>query len=386
MLESFSGMGLNPTLVVALKKEAITVPTDIQQRVIPEALKNKDVIAQSGTGTGKTLAYLLPLYEKLNPLLKETQAIILSPTHELAVQIMRQIERLSHNSDIKLSGAIIIGNVNKDRQIQKLKEKPHIIVGTPGRTLELIKIRKLSAHNVKTIILDEADRLIDESNIDNVKAVIKSTLKERQLMAFSATISKSAEESIKALMKETEVIRAEEKLSVPKTITHFYFLAEQRDKLEVLRKLIRMIEPQRAIVFMNNQGNEIEIFTSKLRHHGLNVVGIHGTTRKLDRKKTMDDFRSGKTQIMIASDVAAWGLHIEGVTHIFNVSIPENTKDYVHRVGRSGRNGNTGLAISIVTERELMFIKQYEHQLNIHIAPKDMYKGSIVDAKAMTND
>ena len=243
MVESFESMGLNTTLVDALKKENITEPTDIQKRVIPEVVKGKDIIAQSGTGTGKTLAYLLPLFGKLKAELKEMQAIILCPTHELAVQIIRQIERLSQNSEIKLRGATIIGNVNIDRQIEKLKEKPHIIVGTPGRILELIKKRKISAHTIKTIIIDEADRLMDENNVENVKAVIKSTLKERQIIACSATVPKTVETAILEQMKDGEVIRIEEKLSVPDTISHMYFLAEKRDKIEVLRKLVRL-EPK----------------------------------------------------------------------------------------------------------------------------------------------
>jgi len=381
MTELFENMGLNPTIITALAKENITVPTDVQRRVIPEALENKDIIAQSETGTGKTLAYLLPIFEKLNAEINQMQAIVLCPTHELAVQIMRQIERLSQNSSIKLKGATIIGNVNIDRQIKKLKEKPHIIVGTPGRILELIKKRKISAHTIKTIIIDEADRLMDKNNEENVKAVIKSTLKERQIIACSATISKSVETCVVEQMKQVQIIRVEEKLTVPDTISHMCFLAEKRDKIEVLRKLIRILNPKKAIVFVNNQGNEIEIFTSKLKYHGLRAEGIHGTSRKLERKKAMDDFKSGKIQLLVASDIAARGLHIEGVTHIFNVDIPEDVKAYVHRVGRSGRNGNEGIAVSVATKRELQFIKMYEKELNIHIEPKGMYKGAIVEVK-----
>lgn len=381
MAESFENMGLNPALVIALKKENITIPTDIQQRVIPEAIKNKDIIAQSETGSGKTLAYLLPMYEKLKAETKEMQAIVLCPTHELAVQIMRQIERLSQNSDIKLKGATIIGNVNIDRQIEKLKEKPHIIVGTPGRILELIKKRKISAHTIRTIVIDEADRLMDDNNVENVKAVIKSTLKERQIIACSATIPKSVETGIISQMKEAQVIRVEERLSIPDTISHVYFLAEKRDKIDVLRKLVRILEPQKAIVFVNNQGNEIGIFTDKLKYHGLKAEGIHGSSRKLERKKAMEDFKAGKIQLLIASDIAARGLHIEGITHIFNIDIPEDVKAYVHRAGRSGRNGNIGMTVSIATERELQFIKKYEKELSIQVEPKSMYKGSIVEVK-----
>jgi superfamily II DNA/RNA helicase len=380
MTELFSILNLNPSLIKALEIEKITIPTEIQQKVIPIAMENKDIIAQSETGTGKTLAYLLPLFQKLDHLKREMQAIIMVPTHELAIQVQRQIERLSSNSEIKLKAAPIIGNVNIDRQIEKLKEKPHIIVGSPGRILELIKKKKIAAHTIKTIIIDEADRLMDDNNLETVKAVIKSTLKERQLMIFSATISKETIIKAKEIMKEPDLVRGEDKITVPDTIEHIYLITEQRDKIEVIRKLIRMLEPKKAVVFVN-QNEEVETVKAKLNYHGLKAESIHGTNFKLDRKKTMEDFRSGRLQLLIASDIAARGLQIEGITHIFNMSIPEEAKDYLHRAGRTGRNGNTGISISVITERELPLIKMYEKNLNISIAFKDMYMGKLVDKR-----
>ncbi|MCX7920552.1 MAG: DEAD/DEAH box helicase [Clostridia bacterium] len=380
MVELFDSLGLRGTLVTALKKENITEPMEIQRKVIPEALKNKDLIVQSETGTGKTLAYLLPLFEKLDTSKKEMQAIVLVPTHELAVQVQRQIERLSQNSEIKASGTVIIGNVNIERQIEKLKEKPHIIVGSSGRILELIKKKKISAHTIKTIILDEADRLMDENNLQNVLAVIKSTLRERQLMAFSATMPQKTIAKVKEIMKEPEVIVGEQKVAVPTTIEHMYFLTEQRDKIEVLIKLVRMLNPKKAIAFLN-RSYDIEVLTAKLKYHGVSVESIHGSNIKLDRKKTMDDFRAGKIQLLIASDIAARGLDIEDVTHVLNLDMPEDPKDYLHRVGRTGRKGNAGVALSIVANRELPLVKACEKALKINIAPKDMYKGNIVEAR-----
>lgn len=385
MSDNFETLGVKPTLVIALKTKDIIIPTDIQQKVIPEALKNKDIVAQSETGTGKTLAYLLPLFQKLNASAREMQAIILVPTHELAIQILRQIEFLSQSSDIKLTAAPIIGNVNIDRQIEKLKERPHIIVGSSGRILELIKKRKISAHTVKTIILDEADRLMDKNNIDSVKAVVKSTLKERQLMAFSASISKEAETLASEMMKEPVVLKGEGTLSVPQTIEHIYFLAEQRDKIEVLRKLTRILNPERAIVFINNQGNDTEISADKLKFHGIKAESIHGTSRKLERKKAIEDFKAGKLQLLIASDIAARGLDIEGVTHVFNMNLPDDPKDYLHRVGRTGRKGNKGVAVSIVNERELELVKKYLRFLEIEMHEKSMYEGKIIDGRRKQN-
>lgn len=376
----FEELGIRSTLIDALRNENITRPTDVQVKAIPPALKNRDLIVQSETGTGKTLAFLLPLFEKLDFSKKEMQAIVLAPTHELAIQILRQIERLSGNSDLKANAASIIGNVNIDRQIDKLKEKPHIIVGSPGRILELIKKKKITAHTVKTIVVDEADRLLDVNNIEAVKGIIKSTLKERQLMMFSASITKDTIAAASVLMKEPEIIRSTESNTVPQQIQHFFFVAEDRDKIEVLRKLLRIMNPGKAIAFVS-QGQEIEIMAEKLKYHGIKAEGIHGANIKSDRKKTMEDFREGKLQLLVSSDLAARGLHIEGVTHIFNLNMPENAKDYLHRAGRTGRNGNTGTAVSIVTERELPLIKMYEKALKIEILPRSMYKGEIVAAK-----
>lgn len=375
----FDSLNLNPSLITALEKENITVPTEIQRMVIPHAMENRDLIVQSETGTGKTLAYLLPLFQKLNISSREMQAIILVPTHELAIQVQRQIERLSMNSELKAASAPVIGNVNIDRQIEKLKEKPHIIVGSPGRILELIKKKKISAHTVRTIILDEGDRLTDESNLEIVTAVIKSTLKERQLMMFSATMPQDTIARAKTIMKEALVVKTGENISVPASIEHSYFFAEQRDKIEVLRKLVRIMNPQKAIVFVSH-GEEIEIMAEKLKYHGIKAEGIHGANIKSDRKKTMEDFRSGRLQLLVASDLAARGLHLDGITHIFNMNISEDPKDYLHRVGRTGRNGNTGTAVSIITSRELPLIRMYEKVLKIKIAHRDMYMGRIIDA------
>lgn len=373
-------LGLDTSLAKALEKQGITVPTEIQTKAIPEAIQNKDLIVQSETGTGKTLAYLLPLFHKVDPSKKEMQAIILAPTHELALQILRQIERLTQDSDVKITSAPIIGNVNIDRQIDKLKERPHIIVGSSGRILELIKKKKISAHTVKTIILDEADRLLDVHNADSVKAVIKSTMKDRQLLVYSASISKKAEEQARELMKEPLVIRSETKISVPDTIEHIYFTCEQRDKIDVLRKLIRILNPEKALAFVAN-GEELSVLVEKLKFHKVNAEGIQGASFKLERKKVMDDFRSGKLQLLVATDLAARGIDIENLTHVFNLNVPEQPNDYLHRAGRTGRKGNRGVCISIVSPRETEFLKQISNRFNISFVQKDLKMGEIVDAK-----
>jgi superfamily II DNA/RNA helicase len=369
---------LSTTILDALKKENITEPTQIQAMVIPKILENKDLIVQSETGSGKTLAYLLPLFEKLQEQKKEMQVLILVPTHELAIQVQRQIERLSQNSDFKLNSTTIMGNVNIKRQVEKLREKPQIIVGSTGRILELIKMKKLSAHTIKTIVVDEADKMMDKDNIEGVKAVIKCTLKERQILLFSASISKETIDKANEIMKEPEVIKAANNTSIPTQIEHIFFVTERRDKLEVLRKVAVSLNPKKALVFIN-QIDEIELATKKLKFHSLNAEFIHGKNDKIDRKKVMDNFKAGKLQLLVASDLAARGIHVDDITCIFNLSMPEDPMDYLHRVGRTGRNGKAGLAVSIVTEREISLIKKYEKTFKIKIICKDMSRGNIID-------
>jgi len=376
----FNELGLQENLISGLKKQGIENPTEIQVGAIPLGLENKDIIGESETGTGKTLAYLLPIFQKIDIASKDIQAIILAPTHELAMQIHKQIELLSENATCNVKSTSIIGNVNIKRQLESLKEKPHIIVGSAGRILELITMKKLKSHGVKTIVIDEGDRMIDENNIDGVKAIIKTTLRDRQIMLFSATVSPKAVEIAKTLMKDAEVIKVGDKSVVNPNIEHMYFLVEKREKLILLRKLISATNPEKAIIFIN-KSDEVEITTSKLSYHGLSVEGIHGSSEKENRKKAIEDFNAGKIQLLVASDLAARGLDIQGVTHIFNLDIPENSKDYLHRVGRTARMGMSGLALSIAEERELDLIKTYEKDFNIEIVQKDIYMGRIIDPK-----
>lgn len=381
----FNELGLEQNLIEGLAKQGIESPTEIQVKAIPMGLAGEDIIGESETGTGKTLAYLLPIFQKIDITSKDIQAIILAPTHELAMQIYKQVELLSVNSNSLVRSTSIIGNVNIKRQLESLKQKPHIIVGSAGRILELITMKKLKSHGVKTIVIDEGDRMIDENNIDGVKAIIKTTLRDRQIMLFSATISLKVVEIAKTLMKNPEVIKVGDKSVVNPNIEHIYFVVEKRDKIELLRKLISATKPEKAIIFIN-KSDEVEITTSKLRYHNLKVEGIHGSSEKIDRKKALEDFNEGRIQLLVASDLAARGLDIVGVSHIFNLDIPENSKDYLHRVGRTARMGEYGLALSITEERELDLIKNYEKDFNIEILKKEIHMGKITDPKIIPKD
>jgi len=379
-IENFSELNLIPQLVEALKKQHIDKPTEIQKQAIPAIIENNDIIAQSQTGSGKTLAYLLPLISKIDLTSKNLQAIVLTPTHELALQVERQINLLIKNSGLPLRAAVIIGGVNITRQLEKLKEKPHIVVGSAGRILEIIGRKKMTGHMVKTIVIDEADRMLDEKNIENVKAIIKTTLKDRQLVMFSATMSEKAINTAKDLMKEAQIIQIKKKGFLPDSIKHIYFVCEKRDKVDMLRKIIRSEKPERVIVFTNNPNN-IETIIEKLEYHKLKAAGIYGLNNKMERKQSMEDFVSGRKPVLITSDLSSRGLDIEGVTHIINMDIPEEPVFYLHRAGRTGRAGKKGVSISIVTQKEEHWLRKYEKRFNIKIEKKVLSYGKIEESQ-----
>ncbi|HRU42220.1 MAG TPA: DEAD/DEAH box helicase, partial [Candidatus Diapherotrites archaeon] len=251
MINTFDELGLDERLVEGLKKQGITEPTPIQADTIQLALENKDIVGQSPTGSGKTLAFLLPIFQRVDAGKRENQAIVLEPTHELVMQIENQAKLLSANSGIAVTSAAVIGEVNITRQIEKLREKPNIIIGSAGRVLELIKRRKINAQTVRTIVIDEGDRMLDEHNLGTVREVIKTTLRDRQLMIFSATIGEKTLSTVRELMKDPQVVRIEDRGKISPDIRHIYLVTEKRDKIEVLRKLAASIKPERAIVFIN---------------------------------------------------------------------------------------------------------------------------------------
>ncbi|KTE91223.1 DEAD/DEAH box helicase [Desulfitobacterium hafniense] len=378
--ESFQELGIQAELVEALEKEGIVQPTEIQKLTIPLILSNRDVAGQSETGSGKTLAYLLPVLQKIDRNKRENQVLVLTPTHELALQVQRQIQDLSRHLAATITSAAIIGNVNIARQIEKLKEKPHIIVGSAGRILELIQKRKISAQSLKTIVLDEADQLLDERNIQTVKAVLKTAYKDSQILLFSATLSQDAIEQAAGFLKDPAVQRITMKATVVPTIIHQHFMCEQRDKLELLRKLVRHLEPGRALIFINKT-EEIEKTVERLSYHGLDAVAISGASQKENRRQAMADFRAGKTQLLVASDLAARGLDIKNITHIFNLDIPEEPQLYLHRVGRTGRAGQSGVAVSLVTQRELPLLHKIENSLKISIPLRRLSFGKVIGEK-----
>jgi len=370
---TFEDLNVNDNLIEALKKEKILSPTQIQVEAIPLILENKDIIASSDTGTGKTLAYLLPIIQRIDSLNKSLQVVILAPTYELVIQIQRQIERLLGNSGTTGKEIIsfpIVGSSSVKRQIEIIKKRPiQIAVASSGRLLELINKKKIKMNNVKTIIIDEADRLVDDNNISQTKEIIKKTMRDRQILAFSATITDTAKKNLTSLIINTEnleIIKAKNINIVSEKIFHNYIICEKRDKIKVLRSLVHNTKKLKAIVFIN-KSEELEVFTDKLKHHNLKVDCLHGSWDKAKREKAIRDFTNDKINLLVASDVAARGLDFKGVTHIINIDIPDVPKIYLHRAGRTARAGAKGTTISIVGEYEVKILKKIEKKLKIEI-------------------
>lgn len=380
MTVTFKSLGLDPSLIEGLKKQEITEPTAIQQKAIPFALENRDIIGQSHTGSGKTLAYLLPIFQRTDSSKKEIQAIILAPTYELVMQIDKQMKILAENAGMPVTSLALIGAGNIARQMEKLRDKPQIIVGSTGRIFELIKKRKINVSTIKTIVIDECDRLLDPDNLKAVQDLIKTTMRDRQLMVFAANIDPKTLHAAQELMKEPAVIIMDGQQLVNPNITHFYFSAERRDKLELLRKLVAAVKPEKGIVFLNRTEN-VQVTTAKLQFHHYKAYGIYGKASKEERKAALDGFRKGEYQLLVASDIAARGLDIKGVTHIFNLDLPNDPKEYLNRVGRTGRSGKTGTALSIVTEKEIPLIKKYEKAFQIKIEEKSLSGGIIREVR-----
>ena len=377
MKKTFKETGISDKLISALKNQGITEPTEVQQNAIPDILSGKNVIARAETGSGKTLAYLLPLFMKIDPALRSAQAIILTPTHELAVQVYKQSCLLAENAGLDVRSALVIGDAGLARQLEKLKEKPQIIVGSAGRIYDLIGKRKIPAHTVKTIVVDEADRMLDKMNADMVRAIVKTTLKDsRQMIFLSASMNRDAVEIARELCTEPPVFcMAEEKL--PSSISHYCIVAELRDKINIIRKIVHGEKAKKTIVFINNPEN-IEVTVEKLCYHSLKAVGLYGGTRRDERRKAINEMISGRAEILVASDLVSRGLDIPEVTHIINLDIPEEPTTYLHRAGRTGRSGKAGKVISVATLGEKRYVNRCARALGIKVEYVRMREGKMI--------
>ncbi|WP_294153596.1 DEAD/DEAH box helicase [uncultured Clostridium sp.] len=386
MMTTFNDLNLDSNIIEGLKKQGITEPTTIQAAAIAPSMENKDVIGEAFTGSGKTLAYLLPIFHKINTSKREMQAIILAPTHELALQIEAQIKLLAENSASPITSYSVIGDVNINNQIKKIKDiKPHIIVGSTGRILDLIRKKKITAHTIKTIVIDEGDNLLDPKRSQITKDIIKTTMRDRQLMVFSASIKPETLLTCKRLMKEPVIIKSEEKAEMNPNIKHMLFVCDRRDKFETLRKILAAEKPEKAIVFVNSN-EDIEMTTAKLNFHNKDCFAMSGHISKEDRKLAIESFRRGKIKILVSSDVTARGLDVEGVTHVFHLDLPLKLNEYLHRAGRTARGNNSGISAAIATVKQINIIKKYEKEFRIKFEDKKIFGGKILNKTSPTDD
>ncbi|QGQ94874.1 DEAD/DEAH box helicase [Paenibacillus psychroresistens] len=376
MQTSFEALQIAPALLAPLQAMQIVSPTPIQAEAIPLILAGKDVIAQSQTGTGKTLAYLLPTLHRVDQDLKQLQVMVLVPTRELGMQIIHEIEKLTEHSSILAQP--LIGGASVSRQIEKLRLHPQIVVGTPGRILELIKVKKLSMHYVQTIVVDEVDQVFDLGSMIEVEAILKSAMRDRQILFFSATISKAIEAAAMRWMKEPALVHINPAQKAAETLEHLYFVCEEREKIDTLRRLVRLYNPKAAIVFINETDDAAEV-VQKLSYVGLTIEALFGEASKQDRARAMSGFREGRFQLLLATDVAARGLDLIEVTHVFNLDLPVDADHYIHRAGRTGRMGRKGTVISIVARKQQFIMDKYAKTLGVTFEQKDMYEGRVVN-------
>ncbi|MBQ2859972.1 MAG: DEAD/DEAH box helicase [Peptococcaceae bacterium] len=376
---SFETLLNHEALAQALAKMNITEPTDIQAQVIPHMLEGRDVIGQAHTGSGKTLAYLCPILMQIDPTAKQVQALILAPTHELVMQIYRLAVQLCKDAELDIRCMSIIGEANINNQITKLKEKPQLIVGTPGRVLDLIKKKKINCQTIRTVIIDEMDNLLDNTNQETMQNIIKSMLRDRQLAAFSATASAYTLELLKNHMHDPVEIVSKAEVKMNPNIEHFYLIGEQRDKFVLQGKLLHALdeEAERILIFMND-GPELDFLVDKLNYHKIRTYSLHGIVDKEERQKAMDEFRRGKIKILVSSDLAARGLDIPDITHVINMDFPAEPNEYIHRSGRTARGERTGQCYSLVNPKELAALRIYQRDFEIEVKPVHLVKGKIL--------
>lgn len=371
---------LNETLQEKWAKANFAFEMPIQAQLIPHMLDGSDIVAESPTGTGKTLAFVLPLLQNVDPSLKQTQALVMVPSQELGMQIVEVFREWTAGTDISV--AQLIGGANIHRQIEKLKKKPHIVVGTPGRLQELVKTKKLKIHEITMIVLDEGDQLLSREHRATVKGLIDGT-KMRQLVVTSATITDEIELVAESIMKDPVRIKVTaEELPAQGEVIHSFVKTEPRDKTDLLRRLSHF-EGIRALAFVNSL-DQLLMKEAKLGYRDAPILTLHSEMKKEERKKALDDFRSGKVSILIATDVAARGLDIDGLTHVIHVDVPHSIEQYLHRSGRTGRAGKDGEVLTLLTYNDEKTYKKWTKALPSKPVQKVWYRGELLEGTSKT--
>ncbi|KJS16965.1 MAG: DEAD/DEAH box helicase [Peptococcaceae bacterium BRH_c4b] len=366
-MTTFNDFGLTEPVMRALNNMGFEEPTPIQEKAIPIGLQGGDLIGQAHTGTGKTAVFGILLAEFLKTDREQIQGVVLTPTRELAVQVAEELNRIGQFKGIH--ALPIYGGQDISRQIRALKNRPHIIVGTPGRLMDHMRRRTIRLNQVNVVVLDEADEMLNMGFIEDIETILKEVPGERQTLLFSATMPSPIKALARRFMRNPEVISIESRQVTVPSIEQNYIEVEERQKFDVLCRLLDAESPERTIVFGRTKRRVDELFDA-LTKRGYSAAGIHGDMPQSRRDVVMRQFKTGTIEMLIATDVAARGLDITGVTHIYNFDIPQDPEGYVHRIGRTGRAGQTGVAITFVTPREIHHLRVIENMTRGKIARK----------------
>lgn len=375
-MANFTALGLSAALEERLAAQAIVDPTPVQAEAIPPLLAGRDATLQSQTGTGKTLAYMLPLAARLDAGLVGAQAIVLVPTQELGIQV-RDVARGLLDPDLGVLAAI--GGANPARQKEALKKGPRVIVGTPGRIKEFIRGGQLLLEHVRTIVIDEADHLLEEGKVEDVSAILRAAPATAQRVFCSATMEAAAKKWSEKILRNPVEIKVAAELKLPASLRHAAFVVERREQAAMIRRLIRHYQPAGAIAFIGH-GTHLRELVMKLRHDQLTAAALTGDAKKEERTVAMRDFRAGKLQLLVATDLAARGLDFGHVGMIINYDFPTDPEHYVHRVGRTARMGKEGLAVTLVDPAKAWLLAKYEKALGIQFERPVLRHGEMREA------
>ncbi|HSI67965.1 MAG TPA: DEAD/DEAH box helicase [Planococcus sp. (in: firmicutes)] len=349
----FSELNISETTLKSVKRMGFEEATPIQEGTIRLGMEGKDIIGQAQTGTGKTTAFGIPLIEKIDTKDGNVQGLIIAPTRELAIQVSEELYRLGQDKNVRILS--VYGGQEISRQIRALKNRPQIIVGTPGRLLDHINRRTLKLDNVNTLILDEADEMLNMGFIEDIQTIMSSVPDTRQTLLFSATMPDAIRRIAEKFMNSPEIVKIKSKEMTVENIEQFYVKSVEREKFDFLSRLLNVQQPELAIVFGRTK-RRVDELAKALNIRGYLAEGIHGDLSQAKRMSVLKQFKAGKIDILVATDVAARGLDISGVSHVYNFDIPQDPESYVHRIGRTGRAGKKGVAVTFVTPREMSYL------------------------------
>lgn len=376
-MATFADFNFQPFINKALAAINFTHPTEVQQRLIPTIMAGKSVVGQSQTGSGKTHTFLLPIFNAVDPHIQVVQAVITTPSRELAYQIYDAAKQI-----VRFNPAIVVqnyvGGTDKQRQISKLQRtQPHIVIGTPGRINDLIRRGALDVHRAQMLVVDEADMTLDLGFLAETDAIAGAMPRDLQMMVFSATIPEKLRPFLRKYMENPVVEVVENQQVISPTIDNFLLSTKGRDRNQLILKLLTMGEPYLALVFTNTKERADELSTY-LRHQGLRIATVHGGIQPRERKRVMRAIHNMEYQYVVATDLAARGIDIEGVSLVINDDLPQDLEFFVHRVGRTGRNGLSGTAITLYGPSDDSKIQELEG-MGIHFKPKELKNDRLVD-------